>query len=334
MRLTLKKSLLLLCALALFLTACQGGAETSAPPSAAESPGAAAASPSSGTASTPAAPSPGAAPTATPTPPTPTPPRVPILDGSTANIPMGIETLKRYFGLSEAEAEIQLTFSRTQPSYRALVEGRADLLLVNIADQDTAAFVLASGVALEYYPIRRDALCFIINEINPVKNLTGDQLRRIYQGDITNWKALGGADETIVAFQRNEDSGSQALMRELVMKDLEMAEAPLEFRPGEMGFLVDGLAAYNNAGNALGYTTFYYASVMYQKSGLAFLRVDGVAPSAESVADGTYPFLNEYSAVIRADEPPDSPVRALLAWLLSDEGAAMMEELGYVPVGR
>lgn len=66
---------------------------------------------------------------------------------------------------------------------------------------------------LEQKPIGRDALVFIVNEENPVKSLTRQQLKDIYAGKITNWKEVGGDDLDIVAFQRSEDSGSQTLFK-------------------------------------------------------------------------------------------------------------------------
>lgn len=71
---------------------------------------------------------------------------------------------------------------------------------------------------------------------------------------------------------------------------------------------------------------------MYQQPGLRFLQVDGVAPSDETIADGSYPLLNEYYVVIRADEPADSPARQLRDWILSDEGKAALVKAGYIPV--
>lgn len=109
-------------------------------------------------------------------------------------------------------------------------------------------------------------------------------------------------------------------------------EAPIELYPSEMGELIERLAEYSNEGTALGFSVFYYASYMYSKPGLKFLAVDGVAPSDETIADATYPFLNEFYVVYRADEPEDSPVRKIAGWLTSGEGKTCLLETGYIPV--
>jgi phosphate transport system substrate-binding protein len=63
------------------------------------------------------------------------------------------------------------------------------------------------------------------------------------------------------------------------------------------------------------------------------LAADGVMPSTESIADGSYPYVNDFYAVIRAKEAEDSPARRVVAWLESDEGQQVVAEAGYVPAG-
>ena len=85
------------------------------------------------------------------------------------------------------------------------------------------------------------------------------------------------------------------------MKDITPVDAPRAYRPSEMRELIDELASYNNEGSALGYSVFYYASYMYQQPGLKMIAVDGVEPSDETIADGSYPLLNEFYVAIRAE---------------------------------
>jgi len=252
------------------------------------------------------------------------------LDGATANIPLAVGLYRAYYGLSQEEAEELARFSKSSQSYLNFLEGGADLLLVSKADTGTQEVIDQSGIQLEYIPLRRDALCFIVNEGNPVDGLTDAQIKGIYQGKITDWGELNGAGGRILAFQRNEDSGSQAMMRRLVMDGLEMAE-PLWVH-NSMEVLVGEIAEYDNAGCAIGYTTYYFADEMYSLPDVKFLKINGIAPTEQSIADGTYPYLNENNIVIRADEAEDSEVRKAVAWLLSDEGKKLMESLNYIPV--
>ena len=258
----------------------------------------------------------------------------PRMDGSTANLPMMAEIMSQVCGITLEEAEELTTCTKTSNAWSNVANGNADILLVYEAAEDTKAYLETVGTELEVTPVGRDALVFINNEQNPVDNLTQAQLIDIYTGKVTNWNEVGGEDLDIIPYQRVVTSGSQSLFMKLLMKDVVPMDAPMELRPAEMGMLIDELARYNNEGNALGYSVFYYANYMYQQPGLRMIAVDGVQPSDETIADGSYPLLNEYYVVIRADEPEDSPARLLRDWILSDEGSAAIVKAGYIPMPK
>lgn len=258
----------------------------------------------------------------------------PRMDGSTANLPMMAEIMSQVCGITLEEAEELTTCTKTSNAWSNVANGNADILLVYEAAEDTKAYLETVGTELEVTPVGRDALVFINNEQNPVDNLTQAQLIDIYTGKVTNWNEVGGEDLDIIPYQRVVTSGSQSLFMKLLMKDIVPIDAPMELRPAEMGMLIDELARYNNEGNALGYSVFYYANYMYQQPGLRMIAVDGVQPSDETIADGSYPLLNEYYVVIRADEPEDSPARLLRDWILSDEGSAAIVKAGYIPMPK
>lgn len=258
----------------------------------------------------------------------------PKVDGSTANLPMMSKIMERTTGISAEEAEKLTTCATTPDAWTNLAESRSDLLLVYEAADVTKEILEEIGTELEITPIGRDALVFIVNENNPVESLTQQQLIDIYSGKITNWSEVGGEDMPIKAFQRPDSSGSQSLFMKLLMANDTPADAPTEFRPSEMGDLIEVLASYNNSADALGYSVFYYASYMYTQPGLKFIAVDGVIPSDETIADGSYPLLNEYYLAIRADEPADSPTHKLHDWILSDDGTQAIKDAGYIPLTK
>lgn len=256
----------------------------------------------------------------------------PRVDGSTANLPMMAAIRAKTTGVSQEEAEAVTTCRKTSEAWLGLANGASDLLLVYEASEGTKEELAQIGTELVTTPIGRDALVFIVNADNPVQSLTQAQLTDIYTGKLTNWKQVGGSDLPIVAFQRPEASGSQSLFIKLLMGDTKPMDAPTELRPTEMGGLIDELASYDNSQNALGYSVFYYASYMYEQPGLRFVAVDGVLPSDETIADGSYPLLNEYYLVTRADTPEDSPTAKLRDWILSDEGRETIRQAGYIPL--
>ncbi|WP_397352413.1 substrate-binding domain-containing protein, partial [Oscillibacter sp.] len=146
----------------------------------------------------------------------------------------------------------------------------------------------------------------------------------------TNWSQVGGDDLPIMTFKRNEEAGSQTAMNKLVMKNLPMMEAPSDYVRGEMGDLIEAVAAYDDSPSAIGYTMYYYANDMSMADDLKILAVDGVVPAGDTIRSGDYPFLNNYYVVCA--EHPTEATQVLYDWILSDEGQKLVAREGYVPV--
>jgi ABC-type phosphate transport system substrate-binding protein len=256
----------------------------------------------------------------------------PIVDGSTATLPLSYKLMQAVTGCTEDVAEAAIAHSKTTESFYSLVDNRADLLLVYEPSQDAYDYAKQSGVKLLMKPIGRDALVFLINPANPLSSLTHDQLVDIYTGKAVNWKDVGGEDLPIVAYQRIENSGSQVMMEKQVMKGTAMMDAPKELRTDEMAELIDEVASYVDAPSAIGYSVYYYVHNMYSSSNIKLLQVGGIAPDNASIASGDYPFTQDFYAVIRQDAPKNSPQRKLYDWLTTDEGQALITDAGYVAV--
>jgi phosphate transport system substrate-binding protein len=113
-----------------------------------------------------------------------------------------------------------------------------------------------------------------------------------------------------------------------------MAKAPVDRISGEMGSIIEGVASYANSGNALGYSVYYYLANMYAVDAITMLGVSGVNPTRETIADGSYPYTNDFYAVVRADEPAGSPARRVMEWLLTADGRTAVVDAGYVPAAK
>ena len=261
----------------------------------------------------------------------------PALDGSTACIPLMAQMLADTTGMDLEEAQSIISVSTTAYAWESfgLYNTDTKMLVVYEAPDSVKEELEAANVQLEQKPIGVDALVFIVNEDNPVTDLTQQQLRDIYAGRITNWKEVGGADAPIVAFQRGVDSGSQTLFKKLLIDkgDGQLMTAPTELAPADMGGLVDRIAEYNNSANAIGFSVYYYIDQMYSKPGLRLLAVDGVTPGNDTIASESYPLCNEFYAVIHGNAAPDSPQRKVYDWLSTDEGRRCIETAGYVACG-
>ena len=256
----------------------------------------------------------------------------PIVDGSTATLPLSYALMEAATGCTADVAESAITHSKTTESFYSLIYGSADLLLVYAPSQDAYDSAKSENVKLLMKPIGRDALVFLVNPANPVQSLTRDQLIDIYTGKAVNWKDVGGDDLAIVAYQRIENSGSQVMMEKQVMKGTPMTDAPKELRTDEMAELIDVVASYKDSPSAIGYSVYYYVHNMYSNENIKLIQVGGVAPGNDTIASGAYPFTQDFYAVIRADAPAGSPQRKLYDWLTTDEGQSLITGAGYVAV--
>lgn|SRR5574344_65183 len=221
--------------------------------------------------------------------------------------------------------------SGTHGAYMNLIEGKTDVIIASrdISRNEKAA-AEELGVELETAPLAIDAMVFIVNPKNPVKNLTSDQVRKIYSGEITNWKEVGGVDHDITPYIRDADSGSQEKMETMVMAGLKMIEGLPETIGGGM---LSPYWSIEQDEYGIGYTPFYYCTAMVRDLiKVDMLPINGVAPSKKTLKDGSYPFISSIYAAIRKDENPESKAYKLYQFLFTKKGADMVDESGYITI--
>ena len=257
---------------------------------------------------------------------------LPRLDGSTATIPLSEGIVKSLLGYDAAQAQEFVYHNTTHNAYVNLIDGRCDLIFVTPPSEEEYALMEEAGGGFVVEPIVKDAFVFLVNRNNPVDDISLSDLQKIYRGEITNWKEVGGSDAPILPFQRPDNSGSQTLMYKLLVPKAEIMDAPTELRPSGMDDLVDAVSDYDEGLNSIGYSVFYYASGMYTDPDSKLISVNGVLPTAETIADGTYPLTDGYYAVYPKESDGDTPVGRLLAWLRSDAGQRAAAAEGYVPL--
>jgi phosphate transport system substrate-binding protein len=218
----------------------------------------------------------------------------------------------------------------THGAYVNLIEYRADLILVaRLPSPDELELAETLGVELEAEAVALDAFVFLFNRHNPVSGLTVEEIQDIYTGKITNWDEVGGHGAEIHAYQRNENSGSQELMKTLVMKGLEMAV------PAEPMVLMGMMGPINRLSedrDGIGYSVYFFGEFMAPNEEIKLVKVDGILPSYESIAASKYPFTTEVYAVVRKDLDETSGAYQLRDWLLSAEGQKVVAKSGYVPI--
>jgi phosphate transport system substrate-binding protein len=97
-----------------------------------------------------------------------------------------------------------------------------------------------------------------------------------------------------------------------------------------MGGMIEGTADYRNAKNAIGYSFRYYASVMNKNENIKLLSVEGVEPTVENIKNNVYPFAAEFYIVSTQNISRNG--QKLINWFLSEQGQALIEDVGYVRI--
>ncbi len=255
----------------------------------------------------------------------------PKMDGSTSTIPLEAGIIAAFEGISQEKAEAKVQHSTTYGSFENLLEGKCELIFTPLLSDEQKQAAKDKGIELEVVPITKEAFVFVLNPENSVDTLTQEQLRKIYTGEITNWKELGGDDAKIIAYQRDETSGSQNNMK-VFMKGYDLIKPTKDFILSSMNSILDVIAGYDNGKYSIGYSVHAYARNMYNLSGIKFVKVDGVEPSYNTIADGTYPLIDYKYAIFNKKEAESSNVRNMVEWLLTSEGQKAMSDAGYAPV--
>ena len=121
----------------------------------------------------------------------------PKVDGATAMLPMVGEITKAVMGYTDEQAEQYLeenTQGKSAKVYASLINKEKDLIFVSEPSDDILRQAREANVEFDNTGIGLDGFVFLLNKDNPVQSLTLDQIRKIYKGEITNWKEVGGDD--------------------------------------------------------------------------------------------------------------------------------------------
>lgn len=257
---------------------------------------------------------------------------LPTLDGATALYPVYAAFANAVYDEAVYSPDM-VVCTNTQNAYQRIISGDCDIIFVAGPSQKQKQSAKDAGTDLVFTPIGKEAFVFLTGKTNPVDNLSYQQLRNIYSGKTACWKTLGWDDGgNIIVFQRPEGSGSQTGLQG-IMGDLQIqSPQPLPddslFGTGSMMKQVS--VEWNGVQPAIGYSYRYYAIAMYPNPDAKLMKINGVYPSNEAIADESYPFTANFYAVTNG--PPEGNIKLLVDWILSDEGQYLIEQTGYIPI--
>ena len=266
--------------------------------------------------------------------------QMPKIDGSTSSYPLTQSLFQALFYNSWNHPDFPSSHSKTITSYEKLIAGEVDMIFVPDPNEEVQALAAERGVELTYIPIANEALVFFTGQQNPAEGLTKDQIKKIYLNNaVSDWSQLGAPQAGFAAFCRNNDSGSHAQMERFFLDGAEIHEDIRRERTSiAMSNIITDLIDYEQEhpeSYALGYSMYYYIENTKAVMGdypIKLLKVDGVVPTEQTIADGQYPLSTHYFAVLRSDAPPDAPERKLAQWLTGPQGQELVKNAGFGPL--
>ena len=187
------------------------------------------------------------------------------------------------------------------------------LLKVNLKDSEKEGGLTSTVIA-------KDGIAVIVNKDNPVADLTLENIAKIYTGEITNWKDIGGNDAEIVLIGREANSGTRDGFESVVG-----VEDKCKYRQ-ELTATGDVISAVSGNPNAIG-----YASVASVKDTVKALKVEEITPNESTIKDGTYKIQRPFVLVTKQGAKLSDAAQKFYDFCLSDEAKDIITKAGVVP---
>jgi phosphate transport system substrate-binding protein len=184
----------------------------------------------------------------------------------------------------------------------------------------------ANGVNPVTTVVAKDGVVVIVNSSNKLSDITKEQLGKVYAGEITNWKDLGGANAPIVLLGRDSSSGTYSFINDEVLAKL--PNKPLYAK--SMRSLQSNQAIVDEVAknpNAIG-----YVGLGYDKGAIKALTVGKVAASVATVLDATYPLSRDLNMISNGE--PTGSAKAYIDWILGADGQKIVTDQGFVPLAK
>ena len=216
----------------------------------------------------------------------------------------------------QQETGISFTYNPTGSGsgIKAVSEGRCD---IGLSSRDLKEEEAASGLTATV--LAYDGIAIIVNPENPVEELTSETLAKIYTGEIKNWSEVGGNDTEIVLIGREAGSGTRD-----GFESITGTEDACKYRQ-ELTSTGDVITTVSQNPGAVG-----YASLASVKDTVKAVSVDGVAPSEETIKDGSYVVQRPFVLVTKTDEALSEGAQKFFDYITSDEAVEIIAGAGVV----
>ena len=255
---------------------------------------------------------------------------LPKVDGAAATFPVYSAFVNAVYPSNITLNTSVFLYTNTINGYNSLANKNIDIFFGAYPSQQQIEYAEALGTEFEYTKIGKEGFVFFVNKNNPVDSLTEEEIKGIYSGRITNWKEVGGKNEKIVAFQRNEGSGSQSMLKRF-MNGTKIMEAPKDKYNDLMMGIVNQVADYTNYSNSIGFSFRYYLEGIAKNKEVKMLKINGISPTKENITNDKYIITTPlYAVTYKGNE--NKNVEKFLKWILSDEGQSIVDKTGYARI--
>ena len=244
-----------------------------------------------------------------------------MIKGSTTVLPIAQKVAEVYMK-ENPEVRISISGDGSGNGIKALIDGMTDIA-------DSSRFIkdkeVKQAVENGEYPVpfavAYDCIVPVVHPTNPAENISMDQLKAIYQGQITNWKELGGPDKKIAVISRDTSSGTYEVWEKIVMrKERVYPGALLQASNGAVA------QAVSKNKNAIG-----YIGIGYLNENVKALTVNGVEGTPETTLSGTFPISRPLYMFTRG-WPTGDTLNFVNYVLHPQKGQKLVGEVGYVPL--
>ena len=246
-----------------------------------------------------------------------------VTAGSTSVQPLSEELAAAFMDVNPG-ITVEVQGGGSGQGIKAIAEKIADFgaLSRNVKDEEKASVT-------EEFVIAKDGVAVVVNPASTVENLTIEQIKQIYIGEITNWSEVGGDDAPIVVVSREEGSGTRGAFTEIT-KVTEKNEAGEEVDSTTKDALVQGSTGAVMQTVATTPNTIGYVSLGSLGDTVKAVKVEDVAPTTETVLSGEYKISRPFLYVIGGELTEASQM--YIDFVMSAEGQAIVEESGFIPV--
>lgn len=239
------------------------------------------------------------------------------LDGSTSMERVMGALIEAYRAV-DGGVTIQYSGTGSGAGIEAALSGVCDIGLSSRAPEESE---IGQGAAAHLLAL--DGIAVIVHPSNAVRDLTTNQIRRIFTGGITDWVQLGGESAPIAVYGREAGSGTRSAFEEA------MGVAGRCAYTNEYGSNGDIAGSISANPNGIGYVSLSAAA-----DGVAVVAVDGVICAAETIRSGSYPLARPFYMVTAAGRPLSSEAQAFLDFAMSDAAVEIIAIAGAVAPDR